>query len=740
MGDTPVDARWGQPGPAAGKLNPHALDVLLRRLDALPARPAALAKLLSELGGLEGPARSPLSDRVVELFACDPAAAADLLRQANRDARQCIENLRQAAESLPADDLFAILAAASPTVPAAEGFDLAAFRRHSLAVAVAARILSERMPGGDPERAYLCGLLHDVGKLAMLALLPKSFLRAVEAARDGKSSLATREREILGVDHALVGKRLAELWRLGPAVTQVAWMHHQPLEAIPSSLEHGRLAAVVGLADALVRQHRLGISGNEVQPAACDESARKLGWDGGPLDELIGAITEGVQGALDRLGEATPENLDAADWLREAHGALLQTNKRLRERTERLARQAECYKRFRAFAAGLSADPSLSQALMSLAEIARGDEPAGEPVWSYSVQAEAGQIVALRRGPGESCLWRTLPLPEDQPGHEPPQDLPSALAELDELSRSPEAGEAAHVPLICAGEWIGGLLIPASRAADLRAVEDLADAMAMAMAVVRGRARAVALGEQLAQAAQALSAAHEADAETRTLAAAGEMAAGAAHEMNTPLAVISGRAQLMGRKAQTEDERATWRLIAEQAQRVSDTITALMESAAPPPPKPGPVAPAELLKEAAEMFSRSDHPQAAHARVDISVGDGVPPVWADREQIRSAVVELIANAATAAGAGAAVRLSAARDAAQGAVLLTVSDNGPGMDEETRRRAFTPFFSRQAAGRRKGLGLTRAKRQVENNGGQIWIRRSGPEGTSMCVQLPAVSAE
>ena len=118
----------------------------------------------------------------------------------------------------------------------------------------------------------------------------------------------------------------------------------------------------------------------------------------------------------------------------------------------------------------------------------------------------------------------------------------------------------------------------------------------------------------------------------------------------------------------------------------------------------------------------------------------MPTVRVDREQIRSAIVELIANAATAAGAGAVVCLSASRDAAQYAVLLTVSDNGPGMDEETRGRAFTPFFSRQAAGRRKGLGLTRTKRQVENNGGQIWIRRSGPEGTSMCVQLPALSAE
>ena len=67
--------------------------------------------------------------------------------------------------------------------------------------------------------------------------------------------------------------------------------------------------------------------------------------------------------------------------------------------------------------------------------------------------------------------------------------------------------------------------------------------------------------------------------------------------------------------------------------------------------------------------------------------------------------------------------------------MTVRDTGPGMDARTLDSAFTPFFSAQRAGRRRGLGLPRAKRYVENNGGRIWIRTRPGEGTTVYVQLP-----
>ncbi len=73
------------------------------------------------------------------------------------------------------------------------------------------------------------------------------------------------------------------------------------------------------------------------------------------------------------------------------------------------------------------------------------------------------------------------------------------------------------------------------------------------------------------------------------------------------------------------------------------------------------------------------------------------------------------------------------------VLVVVSDDGCGMDEPTLDRAFTPFFSSQKAGRRRGMGLPRVRRIVESNGGRVKIRSRAGAGTSVTVALPAAEA-
>jgi hypothetical protein len=81
--------------------------------------------------------------------------------------------------------------------------------------------------------------------------MPKSYARVLEMARSCDSPLSTAERQVLGVDHLSAGRRLAELWGLAPAVSQAAWLHHQPAEALPKSLSDGPLISVVALADAV---------------------------------------------------------------------------------------------------------------------------------------------------------------------------------------------------------------------------------------------------------------------------------------------------------------------------------------------------------------------------------------------------------------------------------------------------------------------------------------------------------
>ena len=92
-----------------------------------------------------------------------------------------------------------------------------------MAVACASELLASALPksaGVDRSEAFVCGLLHDLGKVALDAVLPKSFGRVVEAAEMLRGNIADLERTVIGLDHMVVGKRLAERWNL-PATKSV---------------------------------------------------------------------------------------------------------------------------------------------------------------------------------------------------------------------------------------------------------------------------------------------------------------------------------------------------------------------------------------------------------------------------------------------------------------------------------------------------------------------------------------
>ena len=217
----------------------------------------------------------------------------------------------------------------------------------------------------------------------------------------------------------------------------------------------------------------------------------------------------------------------------------------------------------------------------------------------------------------------------------------------------------------------------------------------------------------------------------------GEMAAGAAHEMNNPLAVISGRSQLLSMQLSDAKQKASATLIFEQSHRLSAIITELMDFAKPEPPHPAETDLADLVQRALHEAKMQHDP--ADRRIEVTMTD-VPPVVVDERQVCAALIEVIDNAihATDAVAGQ-IELHAAFDPYSSRVVVTVSDNGCGMDEATVKRAFDPFFSNKPAGRRRGLGLAKALRWIEASGGSIRLESRPGQGTRGVILLPARQA-
>ncbi len=198
------------------------------------------------------------------------------------------------------------------------------------------------------------------------------------------------------------------------------------------------------------------------------------------------------------------------------------------------------------------------------------------------------------------------------------------------------------------------------------------------------------------------------------LEALAEFAAGAGHEINNPLAVISGHAQRLLRTEQDDDRADSLRTVVRQTQRIAGILREVMQFARPPKPEPGRVPVADLFAAVAADLE----PLAAERGVRLTT-ETVPAgvaLTADAGQLRQAVGAVTRNAVEAAGADGWVRLAA--EAAPTGVRLVVDDGGPGLTPEVLAHAFDPFYCGRPAGRGRGLGLPSAWRLARQNGGDL----------------------
>ena len=138
-------------------------------------------------------------------------------------------------------------------MPRDSGIDPVFFWEHSLGCALVSRHFARKISYPDPGKAYLAGLLHDLGIIVNLWVLPKDFQEAFEVARARGIPLHEAEQEVLGFTHCESGRLLAERWELSPDLTEVVALHHTPTE----SLNHAGLVGLVELSDLLCRMSGL---------------------------------------------------------------------------------------------------------------------------------------------------------------------------------------------------------------------------------------------------------------------------------------------------------------------------------------------------------------------------------------------------------------------------------------------------------------------------------------------------
>jgi putative nucleotidyltransferase with HDIG domain len=255
----------------------ETLDRLRSRIiniDAMPAIPIILRPLLR---CLDQPVELVDMDRIVELVSYDKSIAAQCLRMANSALfmrNSPAETVRSAVMSLGMwrvrDLLFSN--ALSQVIPAKSWvIDPVVFWRHSLGVALVCRKFAEMIDYPDSEKAYLAGLLHDIGILVNCMVAPDEFRAALEKAAREQTPLDEAEQVTLGFTHSDSGRILAEAWKIPGDIADAIELHHQ----IGDSERGGPLVALVHLSDLLCRMRDLGYGYYE--PRQID-FANEPGW------------------------------------------------------------------------------------------------------------------------------------------------------------------------------------------------------------------------------------------------------------------------------------------------------------------------------------------------------------------------------------------------------------------------------------------------------------------------------
>lgn len=651
---------------------------------------------------------------------------------------------------------------------------LAAFWQHSLACAIAAENLAKITGHPQTEEAFIGGLLHDIGKLIAFIRFPEEFdlflnqLQEQNKSGGNDAPLLELEDKILGISHHQLGKWTAERWNFPENIINAVWLHHQPITSLAKKTD--RLPAIIRFADAFCNIHHLGSNyfinreidlpchGNQVQSYDLLKKFFKI--DDDDISDIL-SLT------MDRLDEFA-ETMNITDDQR-YFDAIKHANRelgRMHVACEQALNERQMKKRILKGIYRLDREISQHHTPAELSRIiiqTTIDTYKSDLVLCF-LKTDENQVPV-----GLGYANKTFFNPQDWLNHDSQQGgetvkvsirQQKAFDSIEKLLLNPDIfltsekitpllprSSLLAVPLTYnegSNKGVIGQLI-----LDCRKImryggekESLLQDLHIFAAAIANDVHKIILFDHLHQQSEELAELQRKAEQmqeqlylSQRLATVGRLAAGAAHEINNPLAVISANIQVLQKKANTAEnqkkERGQYQTIQRQIGKISKIITDLVDYAHPAKPHKQAVNIQQIVTQSLEAINH----RAAFKKITLknTLPRDLPLVNVDAIQIGQVLINLLINAEQAMTDGGTITISGKKEG--GYVSLQVADTGQGIPPEQQTLIFDPFFTTREAGKGTGLGLAICYSLMEQNNGKISVNSVVGSGTIFNLFLP-----
>ncbi len=658
--------------------------------------------------------------------------------------------------------------------------ELVKFWLHSIGVAATAEILAAKLGFAQPDEAYLAGLVHDIGKLVCFLHLPDSFIKVCqELERQGgyviEAPLALEvEEELMGTTHTEVGKLVATQWLFPASLVKAMWLHHQPVFAAIKP-EADNLCQLVRFADVLCVSHSIG-SSYFLSSNAYDHQHYHFALENLLLHHHLrpADLEDIVKKVMARVTEmASILGINDADKYRSlvssANQSLghmsLDLDHRNRELVQANRVLDATYAMTRRLKSGMASGDAVQEVILGARE-AFGACRCLCMVLGSSKDVFVGQIYATAGVENFEVVVADGVLPGLVADGSNADLEAEALRRLKQATLEFDQGgviESGMAEIIAGSEFMASFFVADKQSngrreriigelvLDFQGVDRGVGGMealsrnfqVLATAAANGIERILLEKDLQAQAREMAEASRKMEESQRQLfhshrlATVGRLAAGAAHEINNPLTIISLNLQIMDRllshgEGNLQELRDRLKVISGQEQRISKIIGELMGFARPSQPKLEAADVARVMNDVLMVIG--DRVSMVKITVDNQIPVDLPKVYVDAGQIEQVFMNLLINANHAMPDGGSISLRGEVDR-KNRVVVSISDTGSGIAKENLGKIFDPFFTTKKEGEGTGLGLAICHSIVEHNGGALQVQSEVGVGSTFMVRLP-----